>query len=881
LGDSAVIGRQRAKTSVLKPSYSSSNFSVKSKEKLCSNTSVTILEEEDKVVIIDSDLKKQEKSDVNDSSNTEVKAIIEEFSKLINVYNKELKILAEQVKNNKIPIPVNASNDSNTTNIPIITNTGDSKENKGKDNNNNDDINNRFDNLASDKVNNFDIIGLDNMQGNNINSSSIKQNNELIKENTFEYNILASTLSNIKALSEFTIENSFEYNILASSLRRNNIDQYEIVSSISISLVKESNIDSEHQETNFPSDLDDVKQLTRELTNQLDEHKLYRNELDKTIKDNNRLLDDKSNEMKNLLDDNKRLEDKIILLNTELMELKQSNDILLIEKDRLDNHSTLLNDTNNQDIKENEAKLEQQQSLIKDRDDTIKHMEIENNNLAKEKDNLDSILNQQLKEIKQINEIVETQKIKIEKIQSDKLILEDESTHEINSLNERCKNVTEEYEALTEKNKSLDIMIELLNKEINNLKENEETNIKKIQSIEMLLNNQENKSEECISKINSLDAELNEIRKDRDNLTQDKICLEQNLDTSNKDNERLTNELNNLILDKENHNNKFDISKKENIKVHEELTCLNKDLTEVNEKLSREFADSNITNEKLEKQIDKENKDYNTLSEQIKLVNKDKGTLESLNKELEHRQTKLERVNEELTIQLNQQKDICTQQHNDLERLKEDLIENNNEKNNLEQIINNLKSTLVIKENNIDNLNNENEILLKSKVELEDNLSKDKDNYEIKIKQLEQQLHDYENKVKELISNYSSIELELAQSVNINENNKEVIIQLKEEIIVKEVITNKLSNEINTLDITVKETTNKLSQAENEVEQLNLEISKQQCILTDIENKTKSELECTLDNNKMEIMNLQNKLKQSNDNINVLAKLNTIRITYS
>jgi hypothetical protein len=31
--------------------------------------------------------------------------------------------------------------------------------------------------------------------------------------------------------------------------------------------------------------------------------------------------------------------------------------ILLIEKDRLDNHSTLLNDTNNQDIKENEAKL--------------------------------------------------------------------------------------------------------------------------------------------------------------------------------------------------------------------------------------------------------------------------------------------------------------------------------------------------------------------------------------------------------------------------------------------------------------------------------------------------------------------------------------------
>jgi hypothetical protein len=61
--------------------------------------------------------------------------------------------------------------------------------------------------------------------------------------------------------------------------------------------------------------------------------------------------------MKNLLDDNKRLEDKIILLNTELMELKQSNDILLIEKDRLDNHSTLLNDTNNQDIKENEAKL--------------------------------------------------------------------------------------------------------------------------------------------------------------------------------------------------------------------------------------------------------------------------------------------------------------------------------------------------------------------------------------------------------------------------------------------------------------------------------------------------------------------------------------------
>jgi hypothetical protein len=235
LGDSAVIGRQRAKTSVLKPSYSSSNFSVKSKEKLCSNTSVTILEEEDKVVIIDSDLKKQEKSDVNDSSNTEVKAIIEEFSKLINVYNKELKILAEQVKNNKIPIPVNASNDSNTTNIPIITNTVDSKENKGKDNNNNDDINNRFDNLASDKVNNFDIIGLDNMQGNNINSSSIKQNNELIKENTFEYNILASTLSNIKALSEFTIENSFEYNILASSLRRNNIDQYEIVSSISIS----------------------------------------------------------------------------------------------------------------------------------------------------------------------------------------------------------------------------------------------------------------------------------------------------------------------------------------------------------------------------------------------------------------------------------------------------------------------------------------------------------------------------------------------------------------------------------------------------------------------------------------------------------------------
>ena len=101
MGDSAVIGRQRAKTSVLKPSYSSSNFSVKSKEKLCSNTSVTILEEEDKVVIIDSDLKKQEKSDVNDSGNTEVKAIIEEFSKLINVYNKELKILAEQVKNNK------------------------------------------------------------------------------------------------------------------------------------------------------------------------------------------------------------------------------------------------------------------------------------------------------------------------------------------------------------------------------------------------------------------------------------------------------------------------------------------------------------------------------------------------------------------------------------------------------------------------------------------------------------------------------------------------------------------------------------------------------------------------------------------------------------
>ena len=350
-------------------------------------------------------------------------------------------------------------------------------------------------------------------------------------------------------------------------------------------------------------------------------------------------------------------------------------------------------------------------------------------------------------------------------------------------------------EKLKNENKNLNIF----NKKILNKNKllNQKLNIKELGK-NINIQNEYNKNLDLNLTINRLTKDnkkhlfqIKNLKKDNEELL--KLIKNKNInnkeDISNNINNQSSNDLindnmNNIIIQKDNEIKKLQLLLEENILVNNELKEKEKEKEIIIKKLNEEISSYN----------NKYNIEINLINEKNDIINELNINITNLKKEIENNKNK---YNNDIINLKNEMEKNNKIKENEINELKKIIHENNStisninkDKSNIENELINLKKELIKKSENIYKLSEENNKLIemnKSKdIKSEDNINIIKDQKENEIKILKEKISEFENKniYNENEKNNFLKKIE-DQSKEINQLNS-IINSLNEKIKIKE-----------------------------------------------------------------------------------------------
>ena len=497
----------------------------------------------------------------------------------------------------------------------------------------------------------------------------------------------------------------------------------------------------------------------------------------------------------------------------------------------------VFNNINNKEQKENVNKINKLNKIIEKLNNDIKKLndeykqyktksDIDIKNLEKkvmdEKNNYNTKIDEYLKNIKTLTET-------LNKIEQEKKDMQ----KQINILNKENKKLTEEknekeeeetmkqIESINENEKNKEEII-LLKQQIETLKEKLEIKNKDIKDINLDLEN----------KITALNSE---IIKYKENIAKKEIEIK-NMKEENDDNLLKMEELAHKINDNEINIKGINIENKElkdNIKSKEkEIENLKNDTLSLNgtiEKLKNEI--SNLTQINLKKE------------DKIKIFDEEKNNLVNnfFEKEKEFEENKLRITDLEQTIEK------LTGEKNELNKENETLKNKNseitNENHKLNLFLKESEDNLKIAEEKYNSLKNEkslnNKNDIENLIEKNNNIIKEKINLENEIKKMKSE---HKNILEEMLLSKSELELKYSETLKENEKLQEKIKQLS-------ILQDNLEEQLNTLNIKYKE--NKKTLEKNEKELSDMKDASQAILM---KQKNQLEKEVIIDKEKCKII---------------------------
>ena len=540
----------------------------------------------------------------------------------------------------------------------------------------------------------------------------------------------------------------------------------------------------------------------------------------KNITDSYNLISDDENEGENKNNNNNSNKNKNQLYEIKEIELKIFNKGINIKKE----------EKNINKIKELNIIIEKLNKEIKRKDDEYNQnkTQLENynkfleNKVMQEKNNYNEKIDEYLKNIKSLTN-------SLSELEQEKKNME----KQINILNKENKKILEEKNDKDEE-ETLN-KIELINE--NEKKKEEIISLK--QQIETLKEKIENKNKD-IKDINSdLENKISELNKEinkyKENI--DKKDLEiKNMKEENEDNVLKIEELAKKINDDEINIKGLNLENrelKENFKEKEkEINKLNNDIKNLNEEiigLKDEIQNLKQINQKKENKIkifdEEKNNLVNNFSEKEKEFNENKLKIIDLEQNLE----KINGEKNELNIENEKYKKKFQELNNEINKLNLFLKEGEDNLKLLEEKYNSLKNEkLNSNKNDIENLIEKNNLIIKEKINLEN---------EIKKMNL-----DHKNVLDEMLLSKGELELKYSETLKENEKLQEKIKQLS-------ILQDNLEEQLNALNIKYKE--NKMILGEKEKELNDLKEASQAIIM---KQKTQIEKEVTIDKEKCKII---------------------------
>ena len=635
----------------------------------------------------------------------------------------------------------------------------------------------------------------------------------------------------------------------------------------------------------------DERKLSHEIDN-LNLNEKYQQLINKEKPELIKIIIDKDNCIE-------KIEEENSLNKNEIKELKKLNQEL---NDEINKNKSTINDLNKKIFSfENELKSSKTEITQLQKNLSIKDLELNKEKEAKEK--LEKILSEEKKknellinDIKTMKNEIITQNENISKANNEISLLQNknnEKDEQINSLTKEKEILNKNYKDLLnkyneqlsntkEKEKRASIAIQNLNLTGENLKL---ANMSKDQLISLIiekdkylkmtedLNKELNLKNEKINKEkNLIEDECNKLKLNIVDLEKKNSLLNQDNEHMNKDIENLTSEKNNLLSDLQKEKTKIENYTNEISTLKQEINDLNQKITSYKNDINNLNTELNTKNDIIQKL---ENK-INIMQSQINDIETQKNDLSMKYKELiEKSNTQLEKIKnynikEKTELDLISKLNLSNTYQSLISKSKADLISLIIEKDNLNQKLENEKTELNNKINNLE----------KVKIEQEKNLAdfEAKNNtLNNKIKNLENELNIIKGENDTLLKEKNELNNILKEEKKSGEKMKtanDILIKenAKIEILIKEnkKLSEQIENEKNLIKKLEKDITNlKLTLEEKEAKNLNL--------IQEIE-KIKSDYNLIL--NKYESLNmlLKNKEKAKEDALkNIEEKYNFLK----
>ena len=509
-------------------------------------------------------------------------------------------------------------------------------------------------------------------------------------------------------------------------------------------------------------------------------------------------------------------------------------------------------------------------------DDLIKKLNNENNKLKIELENRDQIIEQIKSDNDELNNLVEKLANKFHqeytnlKYQNSKL----NQTKRLN-LNE-IKKLTDELSKLRKGNP-------LGNQTMFNLKNGNENKNNEISSLKKLLSQKDEGIDELNKEIKRNSDLLGKNDQSKKENEQNKVMIIKNTEISNllkqklpkmeddykklsEENEQfkqkninlkiIENKYKDLLEESESFKKKNNKLKEENNKPKEDNKNIN-DLKNKYDSLNIDYK--SILNEKnnLEKECNEMKKNIKNLQQEINSLKDKISMLNNENKALKNRITELEKMNDNLKREISVLESKYTKEiqnlNTEIKKINKTINEKDNKIENYEKDLKNKDKAIKDLENELDSVNNEN-----------DKLKRQNKNISIEITKItkiaeekETTIKNYEKELKNLNNDYDKINEENQKLNKMITENEKIIKDFEKEIRVKDKLISEKDKKITYLEKELKDIYDEKDKFQIEIKNLNSEIT---------------ELNKQINENNKTIKNLEIGLGNTNDNLSEKEK---------